>query len=104
MNIHAEQREKQLGSQIGSDLTHFNIYRKAITTKTYTIGEESYYNPPKRKINNIKLFESRLRKSRQLNDLMKIGSFKKNNTTNHPFPIICSVNGRCPYDVISIKC
>ena len=82
MNIHAEQREKQLRSQIGSDLTHFNIYRKGITTKTYTIGEESYYNPPKRKISNIKLFENRLRKSRQLSDLMKIGSFKKNNTTN----------------------
>lgn len=96
MNIHAEQSKKQLGSRIGSDLMDFNIDREAISTKTFIVGEESDCNLPKRKNNNIKLFENRYKISKQLNDLMKICSVKKINIANHTFAITSSINRRCP--------
>ena len=76
----------------------FNVIREAISTKTFTVGGESGCSPPKRKINNVKLFESRLKTSKQLKDLMK-RSVKKINTANHTFAITSTINGRCSYSV-----
>ena len=99
-NIKKLNRTIDTAAQLGKDILDFTIASPSISgTKQQLREDVEGCNPPKKKINNQKLFQARLDTAKLLELTIKIKNIDKVNKLNRKFIITSSLAGRTTYTI-----